>query len=88
MVAFTDHERLIGEQAKDQMATNRSNTVYGKLSLLYFLITVKMTRMGHLIVSSPLRCRVTPSHIRCSLVTDRFIPMLQIMDAYIGVTVV
>jgi molecular chaperone DnaK (HSP70) len=29
-VAFTDSERLIGEQAYHQVATNASNTVFGK----------------------------------------------------------
>lgn len=29
-VAFTDVERLIGDDAKNQVATNPSNTIYGK----------------------------------------------------------
>lgn len=30
-VAFTDHERLIGEAAKNQAALNPTNTVFGEL---------------------------------------------------------
>ena len=33
-VAFNDTERLIGDAAKNQVAMNPTNTVFGKLSLL------------------------------------------------------
>lgn len=33
-VAFTDSERLIGDAAKNQVAMNPTNTVFGKISLL------------------------------------------------------
>ena len=33
-VAFTDSERLIGDAAKNQVAMNPSNTVFGKLLLI------------------------------------------------------
>jgi L1 cell adhesion molecule like protein len=32
-VAFTDRERLIGQAAKDQMAMNHSNTIFGTSKL-------------------------------------------------------
>lgn len=32
-VAFTDTERLIGDAAKNQVAMNPTNTVFGKLSI-------------------------------------------------------
>ena len=32
-VAFTDQQRLIGEAAKNQAATNPENTVFGKFSI-------------------------------------------------------
>lgn len=36
-VAFTDSERLIGDAAKNQVAMNPTNTVFGKISLLLIL---------------------------------------------------
>lgn len=40
-VAFTDTERLIGDAAKNQVAMNPINTVFGKLSLLYSVSPVE-----------------------------------------------
>lgn len=43
-VAFTDHERFIGEAAKTQMAMNPKSTVFGSLSsrhLIFFRGAVK-----------------------------------------------
>ena len=41
-VAFTDTERLIGDAAKNQVAMNPNNTIFGKLySFLFDLITAK-----------------------------------------------
>ena len=37
-VAFTDSERLIGDAAKNQVAMNPSNTIFGKYSFYYFII--------------------------------------------------
>lgn len=37
-VAFTDTERLIGDAAKNQVAMNPTNTVFGKISLLYSVL--------------------------------------------------
>lgn len=34
-VAFTDSERLIGDAAKNQVAMNPTNTVFGKFSFLH-----------------------------------------------------
>jgi molecular chaperone DnaK (HSP70) len=34
-VAFTDNERLIGDAAKNQVAMNPQNTVFGKFNLDY-----------------------------------------------------
>ena len=39
-VAFTDTERLIGDAAKNQVAMNPSNTVFGKL--LYNSVDLKL----------------------------------------------
>ena len=36
-VAFTDTERLIGDAAKNQVAMNPSNTVFGKPYATFFL---------------------------------------------------
>lgn len=36
-VAFTDSERLIGDAAKNQVAMNPTNTVFGKISLPFDL---------------------------------------------------
>jgi heat shock 70kDa protein 1/2/6/8 len=45
-VAFTDHERLIGDAAKNQAATNPENTVFGKFlfvfSTNYCLLPIKI----------------------------------------------
>jgi heat shock 70kDa protein 1/2/6/8 len=38
-VAFTDTERLIGDAAKNQVAMNPINTVFGELSLISDLIS-------------------------------------------------
>lgn len=38
-VAFTDSERLIGDAAKNQVAMNPVNTVFGKLSNPYCLFS-------------------------------------------------
>jgi len=35
-VAFTDHERLIGDAAKNQTATNPQNTIFGTFLILFF----------------------------------------------------
>jgi hypothetical protein len=35
-VAFTDHQRLIGEAAKNQTASNPQNTVFGKFLISIF----------------------------------------------------
>lgn len=39
-VAFTDTERLIGDAAKNQVAMNPVNTVFGKLSVLYSVLSM------------------------------------------------
>ena len=36
-VAFTDYELLVGNEAKNQVAMNPSNTVFGKVSNMTFL---------------------------------------------------
>jgi molecular chaperone DnaK (HSP70) len=38
-VAFTDKERLVGEAAKNQVARNPANSVFGNLSPLFFLFS-------------------------------------------------
>ena len=38
-VAFTDTERLIGDAAKNQVAMNPTNTIFGKLQSLLILHT-------------------------------------------------
>jgi heat shock protein 1/8 len=35
-VAFTDTERLIGDMAKNQVALNPANTIFGKFHWIYF----------------------------------------------------
>jgi L1 cell adhesion molecule like protein len=35
IVAFTDHQRFIGDAAKNQAATNPQNTVFGKFLLIF-----------------------------------------------------
>lgn len=35
-VAFTDTERLIGDAAKNQVAMNPSNTIFGKLKFFHY----------------------------------------------------
>lgn len=42
-VAFTDTERLIGDAAKNQVAMNPTNTVFGKFFLCF--VTVKIPRL-------------------------------------------
>jgi heat shock protein 1/8 len=37
-VAFTDNERLVGEAAKNQVARNPANSVFGNLSPSFFLL--------------------------------------------------
>ena len=41
-VAFTDSERLIGDAAKNQVAMNPTNTVFGKIMEFWFTLN------GHL----------------------------------------
>ncbi|RZC53286.1 hypothetical protein C5167_012139 [Papaver somniferum] len=48
-VAFTDTERLIGDSAKNQVAMNPVNTVFGKIFILFLifflsLIVLSLTR--------------------------------------------
>ena len=38
-VAFTDTERLIGDSAKNQVALNPSNTVFGELSFVKVVLS-------------------------------------------------
>ena len=38
-VAFTDRERLIGDAAKNQVAMNPANTVFGTISFLFGLVS-------------------------------------------------
>ena len=42
-VAFTDNERLIGDAAKNQVAMNPENTVFGKFIYIYrpFILVLK-----------------------------------------------
>lgn len=40
-VAFTDTERLIGDAAKNQVAMNPTNTVFGKAAGLAHLVGIK-----------------------------------------------
>jgi len=37
-VAFTETERLIGDAAKNQVAMNPNNTIFGKLLSLFFFL--------------------------------------------------
>jgi molecular chaperone DnaK (HSP70) len=48
-VAFTNSQRLIGDAAKNQAASNPTNTVFGNLSF-YFRLVCKFhfSRIGHL----------------------------------------
>lgn len=39
-VAFTDTERLIGDAAKNQVAMNPNNTIFGKSNLMHFFSNV------------------------------------------------
>jgi hypothetical protein len=39
-VAFTDTERLIGEPAKNQMANNPNNTIYGMSMLKHLVVLI------------------------------------------------
>jgi heat shock 70kDa protein 1/2/6/8 len=39
IVAFTDHKRLVGDAAKDQMVQNYENTVYGEFCMKYLFKT-------------------------------------------------
>lgn len=39
-VAFTDVERLVGEEAKNQVAMNPANTVYGKVALIKVYVAI------------------------------------------------
>jgi len=39
-VAFTNAERLIGDAARNQVALNPHNTVYGKSSICYLMFNV------------------------------------------------
>ena len=43
-VAFTDTERLIGDAAKNQVAMNPSNTVFGELKKLMILLRCWQSR--------------------------------------------
>lgn len=36
-VAFTDTERLIGDAAKNQVAMNPNNTIFGELLIFFFV---------------------------------------------------
>ena len=40
-VAFTDNERLIGDAAKNQVAMNPENTVFGKFIYRPFILVLK-----------------------------------------------
>ena len=42
-VAFTDVERLIGDSAKNQVALNPANTVFGKSNLTSFFLSSSIT---------------------------------------------
>lgn len=41
-VAFTDTERLIGDAAKNQVAMNPNNTIFGELPMLKYIFVVFM----------------------------------------------
>lgn len=44
-VAFTDTERLIGDAAKNQVAMNPTNTVFGKSQPLHSVFSCEVLRM-------------------------------------------
>ena len=46
-VAFTDTERLIGDAAKNQVAMNPTNTVFGKASAGYVIWNINWSQWAH-----------------------------------------
>ncbi|KAJ0249398.1 hypothetical protein HA466_0149020 [Hirschfeldia incana] len=46
-VAFTDSERLIGDAAKNQVAMNPTNTVFGKISTAFHLKSLTLLRFSN-----------------------------------------
>lgn len=52
-VAFTDSERLIGDAAKNQVAMNPINTVFGKISIW---LIVLLLSIQHLYLYSIVTC--------------------------------
>lgn len=42
-VAFTDTERLIGDAAKNQVAMNPNNTIFGKLKICFFFLFLQIS---------------------------------------------
>lgn len=57
-VAFTDNERLIGDAAKNQVAMNPSNTVFGKAMthFSFFLSFLRIYRLIKLMTCFNFRC--------------------------------
>lgn len=50
-VAFTDTERLVGDAAKNQVAMNPTNTVFGEFFVLSWFLSVDKVRIN--VVSAP-----------------------------------
>jgi len=51
-VAFNDKQRLIGDAAKNQAATNPENTVFGKFSIFFFQSSLKCLCMNRIFITS------------------------------------
>ena len=63
-VAFTDYELLVGNEAKNQVARNPSNTVFGKVSnMTFFLIYLSENDDGRFDVASEIRF-VVDCHVK------------------------
>lgn len=62
-VAFTDHERFIGEAAKTQMAMNPKSTVFGSLIFSYLPIPIyclnKLLSKSILVCEKVIKCDLT-----------------------------
>ena len=69
-IAFTENELLVGNEAKNQVARNPSNTVFGKVSnMTFFLIYLSENDNGRFDVASEIRF-VEGCHVKETVILE------------------
>jgi molecular chaperone DnaK (HSP70) len=81
-VAFTDTERLIGDAAKNQVAMNPQNTVFGKYCFIAVAKSIRRTvlQVAFVCMNAALSVGATDAKLRnCMLIYVHFSPLYSLV---------